>query len=90
MPQNASLMPVVSGESVCYSLFYDKADVAPAAPFVMRRALRVAAAGFFIVRVRLRHKFRECGVHLHVVRNKPYGQGWIFVLRSTTRTSSSN
>jgi Glycine cleavage H-protein len=47
----------------------------------MRRALRVAAAGFFIVRVRLRHKFRECGVHLHVVGNKPYGQGWIFVLK---------
>jgi len=27
------------------------------------------------------HKFGKRRVHLHIVRNKPYGQGWIFVLK---------
>src|SRR6266403_1371625 len=45
-------------------------DVAPAAPFIMRRALRIAASGFFIVRVRARNEFWKRGVHLHVVRHK--------------------
>jgi hypothetical protein len=47
-----------------------EADVTPAAPFVMRCALRVAAAGLFIMGVRLGHKFRKRRVHLHVVRHE--------------------
>jgi len=36
---------------------------------------------FFVVCVCLCHKFGKRRVHLHIVRNKPYGQGWIFVLK---------
>ena len=36
----------------------------------MRCALRVAAAGLFIVGVRLGHKFGKRRVHLHVVRHE--------------------
>ena len=51
----------------------------------MRRALRVAAAGFFIVRIRLRHKFRECGVHLHVVRKQTLRAGLDFCFQDRQR-----
>ncbi len=37
----ALIMPVLPSESVRLFFFYDEADVAPAAPFIMRRALRV-------------------------------------------------
>jgi hypothetical protein len=53
----------------------------PKAPFVMRCALRVAPSRFFVVRVCLCHKSGKRRVHLHIVRNKPYDQGWIFVLK---------
>jgi hypothetical protein len=47
-----------------------EADVTPAAPFVMGCALRIAAAGFFIVRVSLVYEFGKRCVHLHVVRHE--------------------
>jgi hypothetical protein len=37
----ALIMPVLPSESVRLFFFYDEADVAPAAPFIVRRALRV-------------------------------------------------
>src|SRR5437867_12698991 len=45
-------------------------DVAPAAPFMMRRALHIAAASFSIVDVRLGDEFGERGVHLDIVRHE--------------------
>ena len=45
-------------------------DVTPAAPFVMGCALRVAAAGFFIVRVSLGYELGKRRVHLHVMRHE--------------------
>ena len=48
----------------------------------MRRALRVAPSRVFVVCVCLADKFGEGSVHLHIVRNKPYGQGWIFDLKT--------
>ena len=52
------------------AFFYGEADVTPAAPFVMRCALRITAAGLFIVSVSLGHKFGKRSVHLHVVRHQ--------------------
>ena len=45
-----------------------EADVAPAAPFVMRSALHIAAASLFFVRVRFCDEFRERSVHLDIMR----------------------
>src|SRR5262245_18789620 len=44
-----------------------EADVAPAAPFVMRSAFRIAAASLFFVRVRFGDELRERSVHLDIV-----------------------
>src|SRR5436190_8135807 len=47
-----------------------EADITPAAPFVMRCPLSIAASGFLIVCVSLRDEFRKCSIHLHVVRHQ--------------------
>src|ERR1700746_655937 len=44
-----------------------EADVTPAAPFVMRSSLRIAAASLFFVRVRFGDELRERSVHLDIV-----------------------
>src|SRR5262249_5704286 len=49
---------------------YREPEISPAAPFVMRSALHIAAASLFFVRVRLGDEFRERSVHLHVVRHE--------------------
>ncbi len=46
---------------------YREPDVAPAAPFVMRSALHIAAASLFFVRVRFGDEFRKRSVHLDIV-----------------------
>jgi hypothetical protein len=43
-------------------------------------AARRAVPFFCRVRMSL-PKFGKRRVHLYIVRNKPYGQGWIFVLK---------
>src|SRR5439155_26087917 len=53
------------------SVFLDsETDVTPATPFVMRGALLIAAAGFFVVRIGLGYEFWKRGVHLHVMRHE--------------------
>src|SRR5205823_14696945 len=59
-----------TGRTLAVGFLNREPDVAPAAPFIMPRALFIAASGFSIVRVRARDEFWKRGVHLHVVRDK--------------------
>ena len=64
----ASRREITSTRRTLATVFLDReADVAPAAPFVMRGALRIAAAGLFFVRVRFGDEFRKRSVHLDIV-----------------------
>ena len=46
---------------------YHEPEISPPTPFIMRRALRIAAASLFFVRVRFCDEFGKRSVHLDIV-----------------------